>query len=439
MLHDQTSRERLAFTATAPRNSIRSSQGLADYLKGIGNSKMKVLIIGAGPAGCALAHGLKKSNIDFEIFEKGQSIIGTRHWAFTLGWARPYLLKLLPLELGAKLNESQCDPFVNCAEIGEDRIVMYDGQTHKLSFTFPIPYASEINIRKLRELCASGLNIQYNKKFTHFDVSTEPGITIHFEDGSSAHGDIAVGVDGAGSPTRNCLLEKDASPQLLPFALMNFHCSYTDSQARYLKSHLHPLVDIAVHPSNHYIRMNILDMPDREDASTWTFQILTTWAVKSVEDYDNETDRVKRLKAHVKRDGWAEPYKSAIEWIPDETEVLRDQLKIWKPVRWENHGGRMTLCGDSAHAMTFHRGQGANNALYDSYCFVEAMKAVQAGSLSLKEAVDDYDEKILKRGAEEVQVSKTQTFFTHDWVNFGNSPVMRLGTKPSHSAKTEGC
>lgn len=65
------------------------------------------------------------------------------------------------------------------------------------------------------------------------------------------------------------------------------------------------------------------------------------------------------------------------------------------------------------------------------------MKAVQAGT-PLRQAVSEYDEKILKRGMEEVQISKSQTFFTHDWENFVNSPVIKLGTRPSHAAKTEG-
>jgi hypothetical protein len=45
---------------------------------------------------------------------------------------------------------------------------------------------------------------------------------------------------------------------------------------------------------------------------------------------------------------------------------------------------------------------------------------------------------VLKRGKEEVQISKSQTFFTHDWEKFSDSPVIKLGTRPSHAAKTEG-
>ncbi|KAJ4371424.1 hypothetical protein N0V83_004641 [Neocucurbitaria cava] len=401
--------------------------------------KMNVLIIGAGPAGCALAHGLKRAGIQFTIYDKGADVYRHRHWAFTLGWARPYLLNMLPEDLGAQINTCQVDPYVDCAAIGEDRIVIYNGQTREEAFAFPIPKAREINIRKLRILCAEQLNVQYGKRFSHYELMKNGGVKVFFEDGSTDEGDIVIGIDGAMSKVRHCLLGCDAAMDILPFALMNFNASYTAEQALFIKERLHPLVDIAIHPAGHYIRANVLDMPKEKDPSTWTFQILSTWPLKAVEDHDNEVDRLKRLKAHVQRDGWAEPYKSAIEWISEDTEVLRDQLKIWKTVPWDNQNGRVTLCGDAAHAMTFHRGQGANNAFYSAHCLVEALKSVQDGTASLETAITAYDESIWKRGANEVQISKAQTFFTHDGLeNFINSPVIKLGTKPSHAAKTEG-
>ncbi|KAH7564415.1 hypothetical protein BM1_01462 [Bipolaris maydis] len=403
------------------------------------DSAMKVIIIGAGPAGCALAHGLKKARVPFTIYDKGADVYRHRHWAFTLGWARPYLFDLIPDDLSAQINSCQVDPYVDCAAIGEDRIVIYNGQTREEAFAFPIPKAREINIRKLRVLLAERLNVQYGKSFCHYDLKDQGGVKVYFEDGSTDEGDLLVGIDGAMSKVRRCLLPKEGNMETLPFALMNFNASYTAEQAHFIKERLHPLVDIAIHPAGHYIRANVLDMPDEKDASTWTFQILSTWPLKYVEDHDNEDDRLQRLKAHIKRDGWAEPYKSAIEWIPDDTNVLRDQLKIWKTVPWNNQGGRVTLCGDAAHAMTFHRGQGANNAFYSAHCLVEAIKSVQSGSATPQDAITAYDENIWNRGANEVQISKAQSFFTHDGLdNFINSPVMKLGTKPSHNAKSEG-
>ncbi|KAF2036439.1 FAD/NAD(P)-binding domain-containing protein [Setomelanomma holmii] len=402
------------------------------------DTRMKVIVIGAGPAGCALAHGLKKAGIAFNIYDRGADVFRHRHWAFTLGWARPYLFDMIPEELSAQINTCQVDPYVDCAAIGEDRIVIYNGQTREEAFAFPIPKAREINIRKLRVLCAEQLNVRYGKKFERFET-TDDGVKVSFEDGSTDEGDMVIGIDGAMSKVRQCLLGQKGDMDILPFALMNFNVSYTADQARFIKDRLHPLVDIAIHPAGHYIRANLLDMTDKDDPTKWRFQILSTWPLKVVEDHDNEVDRLKRLKEHIRTAGWAEPYKSAIEWIPEDTEVLRDQLKIWKTVPWDNQGGRVTLCGDAAHAMTFHRGQGANNAFYSAHCLVEALKSVQNGSASLQDAITAYDESIWKRGANEVQISKAQTFFTHDGLdNFINSPVMKLGTKPSHSAKSEG-
>lgn len=262
---------------------------------------------------------------------------------------------MLPEELSTQINSCQVDQTIDCAAIGEDRIIIYNGQTREAAFTFPIPKAREINIRKLRVLCAEQLDVKYGKLFQRYEIRKTGGVQVFFEDGSADEGDIVIGIDGATSRVRHQLLGSDAVMDILPFALMNFNVSYTAEQALFIKDRLHPLVDIAIHPAGHYIRANILDMPKQDDPATWAFQILTTWPLKYVEDHDNDTGRLNRLKAHVKRDGWAEPYKSAIEWIPEETEVLKDQLKIWKTVPWNNEGGRVTLCGDAAHAMTFRR------------------------------------------------------------------------------------
>lgn len=452
---------------------------------------------------------ISQANISFQIFDKAASPSSTRNWAFTLGWARPYLSSLLPEELTARLQSCQVDPYVDCASIGEDRIVLYNGATHEEAFQFPIPGAREINIRKLRELLADegDLGVRYGKKCVGYDFIEEDQATdrvrVNFADSTSATGTLLVGVDGASSLIRRTLfshphsIHNPATNEILPFALMNFNVRYHAHQARWIKQRLHPLVDIAIHPLGHYIRLNILDMPDKENADTWTFQILSTWPLKNVEDYDNEDEwevpmkerldpesglqkmlfktggRVRRLKEHIRAQKWAEPYASAIEWILDDAPIGRDQLKIWKPVPWDNQQARVTLVGDAAHAMTFRecsivfqsdhepqppilshiliiparkhtncapadRGQGANNSLYDAYCLVEALKSVQAGKKTLQAAIDAYDSEVVRRGQTEVQISKAQTFFTHDWENFVKSPVITLGTKPSHGAKTEG-
>jgi 2-polyprenyl-6-methoxyphenol hydroxylase-like FAD-dependent oxidoreductase len=80
-------------------------------------------------------------------------------------------------------------------------------------------------------------------------------------------------------------------------------------------------------------------------------------------------------------------------------------------------------------SMTFHRGQGGNLAIKDAFEFVNSMKAVQNGEQSLKDATSKYDAGALDRG-EEVEISKAQAMAFHDYANFRNSPVFKMGIKP---------
>jgi hypothetical protein len=55
---------------------------------------------------------------------------------------------------------------------------------------------------------------------------------------------------------------------------------------------------------------------------------------------------------------WADPFHSIIKAIPDDAEPITLRLEDWPPPLhprksgWDNMGGRVTLAGDSAHAMT---------------------------------------------------------------------------------------
>lgn len=51
---------------------------------------------------------------------------------------------------------------------------------------------------------------------------------------------------------------------------------------------------------------------------------------------------------------WAEPFRKIVQDIPEETEAKSVRLEDWIPKKnlWDNLGGRITLVGDAAHAMT---------------------------------------------------------------------------------------
>lgn len=144
---------------------------------------------------------------------------------------------------------------------------------------------------------------------------------------------------------------EDAENEVLPFAFMNIGTSYTAEQARWMKKSINPNVDVGIHPdTNMYCGIFILDIPDEQKPEEWKFYVLASWPKVTEDDYANPPNRLERLKA--KMDGWAEPYKSAVMWMPDDTPVPKDELKCWVPKAWNNFEGRATLGGDAAHVMT---------------------------------------------------------------------------------------
>jgi 2-polyprenyl-6-methoxyphenol hydroxylase-like FAD-dependent oxidoreductase len=146
--------------------------------------------------------------------------------------------------------------------------VLYNGATREEAFTFPVPQGKEINIKEPRVLCAEGLDVQCNKKFSKFESLDDGRKRVFFEDGTREDGDLIIGADGAMSRIRQQLLGPAATPELLPFALMNFNASYPAEIATWIKERLLPLVDITIHPCGHYIRTNVLDIPDEKELST---------------------------------------------------------------------------------------------------------------------------------------------------------------------------
>jgi len=259
---------------------------------------------------------------------------------------------------------------------------------------------------------------------------TAAGPIAHFEDGTSESGSVIIGADGGTSQVRRWLLGDLAAQEVLPYAFMNFPFTLPAEKALYLDKVMNPNVDVATHPKNMYLGIFQLDKPELTKPETWVYYILVTWPITTKEDEENSDNRLERLRAHM--DGWADPYKSVVEWLPDDVVIKPDQLRIWHPKPWNNHGGAVTLAGDAAHSMTFHRGQGGNLAIKDANEFVANMVTVQKGEQSLEEAVNEYDKGVVARG-QEVATSKAQTMAFHDYTNFENSALFKMGIKPAGS------
>lgn len=232
-------------------------------------------------------------------------------------------------------------------EAGRRGVLIRDGSTGETMSNPSMPLVRRMQIQRTKRHLAQGLNIKYGKKLVNIDVD-DNGVIAHFEDGTTETGSIVMGADGGNSGVRKWLLGERAEQQVMPYAFMNFSFSLPADRAVWLANEINPNVDVATHPKSMYIGVFILDKPDLQNPETWVFYLLTTWPLETKDDYENpDHNRLQRLKARM--DGWADPYKSVVEWLPDDTPVGKEQLRIWNPEPWENHQGRVTLSGDAAH------------------------------------------------------------------------------------------
>src|SRR3990167_3439330 len=160
----------------------------------------KILIIGSGLGGLALAPGLVKAGFDVTVFERDESPIkraqGYRISIRTLGMKA--LAALLTPEKMNRLSLAKIsdvgDGFTCANEKMEPFFSVIQGQDAAVQFL-----RSE-----LRSLLQEGINIQWNKRLVRFEDNGNQ-VIVYFEDGSVAIGGLLIGCDGGRSIVRELL------------------------------------------------------------------------------------------------------------------------------------------------------------------------------------------------------------------------------------------
>ncbi|KAI8167194.1 FAD-dependent monooxygenase cctM [Colletotrichum sp. SAR 10_65] len=330
---------------------------------------LHVAVIGAGATGLLLAQGLKKANVRVSVFEtlpRQTYEDNPRTWTMALHWSRRNVEQCLPPELFAALSSAHTNPWHEPSHDEAQSLPVVDGKTGEVLVAAKVDDGRRVVRRKLRDLFRRGID--------------------------------------------------------------NIGCRYTAEQARYLRSKVHPIANMAVHPDQDTLFfLAVADVPDPEDPETWEFQVaLSLWSTE--DPPETNEDRMKYFKKLA--EPYCEPYRSAALWVPDDTYIPRDKYAEWKRIApWKNFGGRVTVAGDAAHPMCPFRGQGLNNALQDAGNLVKAITAVKEGRQTLAAAVDEYDAEVYQRGKREIEISEESMFGLHHYSAIKGSPIDRMGLK----------
>ncbi|KKK18897.1 hypothetical protein AOCH_001825 [Aspergillus ochraceoroseus] len=423
-------------SAQLPHNGESLSSGMA-------NCRTTVLIVGAGSTGLALAQGLTKAGIACIVAEKHANLhMYARDWNMGLFWGVDAFRSLLPDGAWERIQSVQVDP--NTPTAAEDWLKVINAQSGDQIAALRIPFFYRLRRSKLRQFLADGLDIRYGKKLTAIEFAPGGGqASAVFADRSRIASSLIVGADGAHSTVRQLLLGPVLSaPQRLPYCATFVQARFSREQALFLRG-FQPLYLSGISPTNRYAFFGMHDVADPERPETWTFFFYISWespmAEQDLTAHWSNSQRLQQVKTYAQE--LTNPWRSAAVWLPDGHPVWYMGLTNFDPGakghRWDSHGGRVTLAGDAAHAMTYQRGQGLNHSITDAANLCRAMTDVATGTIVQAAAIRAYEDEMIQRAGDEVRTSAQNTAMLHDWESARGSPIVRTGLQPNPEVMTE--
>ncbi|HEY1164746.1 MAG TPA: FAD-dependent monooxygenase [Chitinophaga sp.] len=347
---------------------------------------MKVIIIGAGIGGLTIAIALQQRNIPYEIFDAapGNKAVGAGIMLGTNAmkvYGRLGLSAILEGRGALPDRYSIRDHQRNVLKVIDNKLLLerYD---HKSLMIHRAALQDEL-INALEK------RVQWGKKCVQIKESAT-GVSVQFEDGSEASGDILVGADGIRSTVREQCVVK--------------------AQYRYSGQTCWRAI----------IPMDLPAAEQRETAEVWGegnglrasygqvgpkqvyFWMTKQMPAESVFTADAALAYIKTSLQSF--DGYMQ---TVLTQLTADTLIHSDLYDI-KPIRrW--YQGRVVLLGDAAHATTPNLGQGASQAIEDAYMLARCLASFPDHA----RAFATYQQKRIDRAVKIVSMSRSLSMLTN--------------------------
>ena len=349
---------------------------------------MKAIVIGAGMGGLCAAIGLKRIGYDIEVYEKVREIrpVGA---ALSLWSNGVKCLNFLGLEkevaaLGGAMDRmAYCDGLNGEEMTGFSLEPLYRDVGQR---AYPVARA-ELQAMLMRTLDQSEIHIGMKMVSLTQD---EDSVTAHFEDGSTATGDLLIGADGAHSIVRPYVLGKDVERRYAGYVNWNGLIE----------------IDPSLAPANQWTTFigegkRVSLMPVADNRFYFFFDVPLPAGM------ENDRARYKdELKAHFS--GWAAPVQCLIDRL-DPARTNRVEIFDIDPfLQWSR--GRVTLLGDSAHNTAPDIGQGGCSAMEDA---VALSITLQTNTMGVEDALTRYQDRRASRAGDLVLRARRRSAETH--------------------------
>ncbi|MGH3674844.1 MAG: FAD-dependent oxidoreductase [Mycobacterium sp.] len=313
---------------------------------------LRILVVGAGVGGISVARGLLRDGHDVTVFER-RSEPQPGGGAVTI-WSN-----------GATVLE-QLDVDMDGAgqELSTVRVVTSTGRPiATLDVTAMVQRLGApvrmVPRRVLLERLLDGFpadRIRCNSNAVGV-VSTDDGVRVEFEDGSSVEGDVLIGADGLHSTVRDLVGARDAEP--------TGWCSWQG------------LVTCPDGPDKRVALMivgehgNLGLWPAGGSDLQWWFDL--PWS----SDFVRPQRPLDMIRSHFT--GWSDVVDRVLMTLTDDDLADSPYPHFRHPIPRRGQGA-LTLLGDAAHTMPPTLAQGTNQALLDTMVLRKALSDCQTGT-----------------------------------------------------------
>lgn len=375
--------------------------------------KNKILIIGAGLGGLALAQGLVKAGFPVTVFEKDASP-QSRLQGYRISIRAMGMSALAALLTPEKMNRLS---LAKIADVGDGFICANE----QMEPFFCIPQGQDAAVQflrtELRGLLQEGIDIRWNKHLATFEDHGDQ-VVAHFEDGSHAAGNLLVGCDGGRSTLRQLIpFVYGNHIETLPKVIPGTHASLGGQISRTPEwENLLPLNKtgmVRYVGATHSLGVCFSERADRTPTVYWALS-------EKVEDrsapwyqFDESLESCERLlnrcKQVMQNESWHAHLKKLVHETPAEA-MMAPWLMRTTQFPNSNHypmvlSGRVTLLGDSAHAMPPDRGLGGNNVLEDAR-LLSTLLASSFQPIDWPRLIEQYEREMFARAKLAVQESE---------------------------------
>ncbi len=327
-------------------------------------STRHALIIGAGIAGPVVAMFLRKAGISSAIYEARTSAEDAGSF---LQIAPNGMNVLKAIGLNTKISTAGIVTshirFRNSHGKTLCRVANGSPEAHGAPAVLIV--RSTLHRILMTEAIERGIPVSLSKRLVHIvDLPGQP-VVAHFEDGSSAEGDIIIGADGIWSAVRRLVMPEAPNPVYTGLIGVGGLAPLHDSPGMMLADESE--MTMTWGPSG-FFGYGIGRVGQEKSMLWWSNQPQETPPTR--EELKSAPQEDLRRDLVATHGDWHTPIRQLIEQTD---EVLRIAIyEIPSLSTW--HKGRAVLIGDAAHAMATSAGQGASQALEDTIVLAKLLR-----------------------------------------------------------------